>query len=70
MGMLKKAASGVPWLCRNGLHRYRRHFAAFGLTDLSLFTTFALTYWEYAPRVKMAAALLNRPFGKAQGMHF
>jgi len=49
MGMLKKAASGVPWLCRNGLHRHRRPFAV-------------LTYWEYAPRVKTAGALLDELF--------
>jgi len=47
--MLKKAASGVLWLCRSGSHRHRRHFAV-------------LTYWEYAPRVKMAAALLDGLF--------
>ncbi len=29
-----------------------------------------LTYWEYAPRVKTAAALPERPFGKTQGMLF
>jgi len=29
-----------------------------------------LTYWEYAPRVKKAVALLDRPFGKTQGMLF
>ncbi len=29
-----------------------------------------LTYCEYAPRVKRAAALLDRPFGKTQGMLF
>jgi len=29
-----------------------------------------LTYSMYAPRVKMAAALLDRPFGKTQGMLF
>jgi len=29
-----------------------------------------LTYYEYAPLVKMAAALLDRPFGKTQGMLF
>ncbi len=29
----------------------------FGLTDLPLFAAFAFTYYEYAPRVKMAAAL-------------
>jgi len=29
-----------------------------------------LTYWEYAPRVKRAAALLDEPFGKTQGMLF
>jgi len=28
------------------------------------------TYYEYAPRVKRAAALLDRPFGKTQGMLF
>ncbi len=29
-----------------------------------------LTYYEYAPRVKRAAALLDRPFGKTQGILF
>jgi len=29
-----------------------------------------LTYYAYAPRVKMAAALLGGPFGKTQGMLF
>jgi len=29
-----------------------------------------LTYYEYAPLVKRAAALLKRPFGKPQGMLF
>jgi len=29
-----------------------------------------LTYYEYAPLVKMAAALLDEPFGKTQGMLF
>ncbi len=29
-----------------------------------------LTSWEYAPRVKLAAALLEGPFGKTQGMLF
>jgi len=46
--------------------------AAFRLTDLSLFATFALAYEGYAPRVKGAAAFLStwlragpdRPFGK------
>ena len=28
------------------------------------------TYSAYAPRVKMAAALLDGPFGKTQGMLF
>ena len=37
--------------------RRSRHFAV-------------LTYSMYAPRVKMAAALLDRPFGKTQGMLF
>ena len=39
------------------LARHRRHFAAFGLTDLSLFATFALTSCEYALRTQKAAAL-------------
>jgi len=61
-GMLKKAvnlrqgygrqASGIPWLCLSGSHRHGRHFSAFGLTDLPLFVTFALTYGAHAPRVK------------------
>jgi len=34
----------------------------FGLTDLPLFAAFALTYYEYAPRVKRAAALLDEFF--------
>ena len=29
-----------------------------------------LTYYVYAPRVKTAAALLDGPFGKTQGMLF
>jgi len=37
--------------------RRSRHFAV-------------LTYCEYAPRVKMAAALLDGPFEKTQGMLF
>jgi len=37
--------------------RRSRHFAV-------------LTYSMYAPRVKMAAALLDGPFGKTQGMLF
>ena len=33
--------------------------------------TFAvLTYYEYAPRVNWAAAVLDEPFGKTQGMLF
>ena len=43
--MLKKAASGVLAV-----------LPTFGLTDLSLFATFALTYEAYAPRVTTAAA--------------
>jgi len=34
----------------------------FGLTDLPLFAAFALTYSMYAPRVKVAAALLDGIF--------
>ena len=51
MGMLKKAASNVLAL-----------LPTFGLTDLPLFAAFALTYYEYAPRVKIAAALLDELF--------
>jgi len=29
-----------------------------------------LTHWKYALRAKMAAALLDEPFDKAQGMLF
>jgi len=49
--MLKKADSGVLAV-----------LPTFGLTDLSLFATFALTYETYAPRVKTAAALLDELF--------
>ena len=53
-------------------------FPTFGLTDMPLFAAFALTYWVYAPRTKMAVAFpstrlrtgLDEPFGKAQGMLF
>jgi len=65
--MLKKAASlrqgygrqasGVPCLRRSGFAQAGRPFAV-------------LTYYEYAPLVKMSAALLDRPFGKTQGMLF
>ena len=48
-GMLKKAASGVPCLRRSGYAQAGRHFAV-------------LTYSLYAPRVKMAAALLDGLF--------
>ena len=47
--MLKKAASGVPCLRRSGFAQAGRPFAV-------------LTYYEYAPRVKMAAALLDGLF--------
>ena len=46
MGMLKKAASGVLWLCLSGSHRHGRRFVV-------------LTYKVYAPRAKTAAALLG-----------
>ncbi len=49
--MLKKAASGVLAL-----------LPTFGFTDVPLFAAFALTYAAYAPRVKMAAALLDGLF--------
>jgi len=47
--MLKKAASGVPCLRRSGYAQAGRHFSV-------------LTYGMYAPRAKMAAALLNGLF--------
>ena len=49
MGMLKKAASGVPCLRRSGYAQAGRHFGV-------------LTYSMYAPRVKMAVALLDGLF--------
>jgi hypothetical protein len=47
--MLKKAASGVPCLRRSGFAQAGRHFAV-------------LTYFTYAPRTKIAAALLDGLF--------
>jgi hypothetical protein len=44
MGLLKKAASGVPCFRRSGFAQAGRHCSV-------------LTYSTYAPRVKMAAAL-------------
>jgi len=44
--MLKKVTSGVPWLRRSGFAQAGRHFVV-------------LTYWKYAPRIKIAAALLD-----------
>jgi len=48
-GLLKKAASGVPCLRRSGFAQAGRHFSV-------------LTYQVYAPRVKMAVALLDGLF--------
>jgi hypothetical protein len=48
-GLLKKAASGVPCLRRSGFAQAGRHFSV-------------LTYSAYAPRLKMAAALLDGLF--------
>jgi hypothetical protein len=47
--MLGKAASGIPCLRRSGFAQAGRHYAMF-------------TFREYAPRVKVAAALLSRFF--------
>ena len=44
VGMLKKATSSVPCLRRSGFAQAGRQFVV-------------LTYWKYAPRVKIAAAL-------------
>ena len=75
LGLLKKSASGVPGLwsasrlraeaLRRANAQAGRHFPV-------------LTYYAYAPRVKMAAAFpsselrteLDGPFGKTQGMLF
>jgi hypothetical protein len=46
MGMLKKATSGVPCLRRSGYAQAGHNFVV-------------LTYWQYAPRAKIAAALLD-----------
>ncbi|WP_443147811.1 hypothetical protein [Nitrospira sp.] len=43
VGLLKKAASGVPCLRRSGFAQAGRHFSV-------------LTYWKYALRAKMTAA--------------
>jgi len=56
MGMLKKAVSLRQRLRQTGQRR-SRSFAV-------------LTYSMYAPRVKKAAALLDEPFEKTQGMLF
>jgi hypothetical protein len=45
-GLLKKAASGVPCLRRSGSAQAGRHFSV-------------LTYWKYALRAKITAALLD-----------
>jgi len=47
--MLKKGGSGVPCLRRSGFAQAGRPFVV-------------LTYYEYAPRVKVPAALLSAPF--------
>jgi len=49
LGLLKKAASGVPCLRRSGFAQAGRHFSV-------------LTYWKYALREKMATALLDELF--------
>jgi hypothetical protein len=49
MGLLKKAASGVPCLRRSGFAQAGRHFSI-------------LTYSAYAPRVEMAAACWTNVF--------
>jgi len=49
MGMLEKTVSGVPCLRRSGFAQAGRHFTV-------------LTYSMYAPRVKIAAALLDGLF--------
>ncbi len=68
----RRAASGVPGFAGAARQTWGRPFAASWLTDLPLFTAFALTYEAYAPGAKMAAAFpstplrteLNEPFGQ------
>ena len=63
VGMLKqacsesgrRAASGIPGFAGAAPQTWGCPFAAFGLTDLPLFVTFALTYAAYALCVKTAA---------------
>ena len=63
--MLKKAAS-----LRQGYGRQARAFLACRSGFAQAGRPFAvLTYEEYAPRVKTAAALLDRPFRKTQQGH-
>ncbi len=57
----RRAASGVPGFAGAARQTWGRPFAAFGLTDLSLFAAFALTYEAYAPGVKTAAAFPSTP---------
>jgi hypothetical protein len=49
--MLKKATSGVPCLRRSGYAQAGRNFAV-------------LTYWKYAPRVKIAVAFPSNDSGQ------
>jgi hypothetical protein len=49
--MLKKATSSVPCLRRSGFAQAGRHFVV-------------LTYWKYAPRVKIAAAFPSTGSGQ------
>jgi hypothetical protein len=49
LGRLKKVASGVPCLRRNGFAQAGRQFSV-------------LTYWKYALREKLAAALVVELF--------
>jgi hypothetical protein len=49
--MLKKATSGVPCLRRSGYAQAGRNFVV-------------LTYWQYAPRVKIAAAFPSTGSGQ------
>jgi hypothetical protein len=49
--MLKKATSGVPCLRRSGYAQTGRNFVV-------------LTYWQYAPRVKIAAAFPSTGSGQ------
>ncbi len=55
--MLAVVEKACPESYRRVRQRRSRLVVAFGLTNLALFATFALTYFVYAPRANGPAAL-------------